>query len=110
MAPEYAKAAANLDPLIPAYAVDCDEEKNKRLCSEQGVKGFPTVKVFPRGKQWAPLDFNQERVAGNIWSFATKSVPTNSQRISKYLDLFPWLMKVILVLSSFSNTPLNYLS
>lgn len=45
MVPEYSKAADSLNPLIPAYAVDCDDDANKRLCSEQGVKGFPTVKV-----------------------------------------------------------------
>ncbi len=45
MVPEYSKAADSLGKLIPAYAVDCDDEGNKRLCGEQGVKGFPTVKV-----------------------------------------------------------------
>ncbi|KAF9512707.1 hypothetical protein BS47DRAFT_1394019 [Hydnum rufescens UP504] len=31
-------------PLIDFYAVDCDADENKRLCAEQGVKGFPTIK------------------------------------------------------------------
>jgi protein disulfide-isomerase A6 len=46
MAPEYANAADKLHPLIPTYAIDCDDEKNKRLCAEQQVQGFPTVKVY----------------------------------------------------------------
>lgn len=46
MAPEYAKVSDKLYPLIPTYAVDCDEEKNKPLCAEQRVQGFPTVKVW----------------------------------------------------------------
>jgi hypothetical protein len=33
MIPEYSKAALGLHPLIPAYAVDCDE--NRALCAEQ---------------------------------------------------------------------------
>lgn len=45
LAPEYSKAALGLYPLIATYAVDCDKEKNKRLCAEQGVQGFPTLKV-----------------------------------------------------------------
>lgn len=45
MAPEYAKAADKLHPLVPTYAIDCDDEKNKPLCAEQRVQGFPTVKV-----------------------------------------------------------------
>lgn len=52
MAPEYSKAALGLHPLVPLYAVDCDAAKNKRLCADQGVKGFPTVKVF-----LTPCDF-----------------------------------------------------
>lgn len=45
MAPEYSKAALGLYPLVPLYAVDCDAAKNKRLCADNGVKGFPTIKV-----------------------------------------------------------------
>ena len=33
MVPEYSKAARGLHPLIPLYAVDCDE--NRSLCAEQ---------------------------------------------------------------------------
>ena len=57
MVPEYSKAALGLYPLIPAYAVDCDAQKNKQLCAEQGVKGFPTVKVRSRDKPYK-LDAN----------------------------------------------------
>lgn len=31
--------------MLPFYAVDCDKQNNKRLCAEQGVQGFPTVKA-----------------------------------------------------------------
>jgi hypothetical protein len=33
MVPEYSKAALGLHPLVPLYAVDCDE--NRSLCAEQ---------------------------------------------------------------------------
>jgi protein disulfide-isomerase A6 len=46
LSPEYSKAAKRLEPLVPLYAVDCDAEPNKRLCAEQGVRGFPTLKVL----------------------------------------------------------------
>lgn len=45
MAPEYEKAALGLYPLVPTYAVDCDRKTNQKLCAQQGVQGFPTVKV-----------------------------------------------------------------
>ena len=35
MVPEYSKAAANLSPLVPFYAVDCDADANKALCAQQ---------------------------------------------------------------------------
>ena len=35
MTPEYSKAAKSLSPLVPFYAVDCDDAKNKPLCGEQ---------------------------------------------------------------------------
>jgi hypothetical protein len=31
--------------IVPVVAVDCDAESNKKLCAEQGVRGFPTIKV-----------------------------------------------------------------
>lgn len=45
LTPEYTKAAQSLSPLVDFYAVDCDADENKRLCAEQGIKGFPTIKV-----------------------------------------------------------------
>ena len=38
MAPEYSKAAGNLSPLVPFYAIDCDAESNKQLCASQVSK------------------------------------------------------------------------
>lgn len=45
LAPEWSKAALGTYPMIPFYAVDCDKQSNKKLCADQGVKGFPTIKV-----------------------------------------------------------------
>lgn len=44
MVPEYSKAALGLHPLIPLYAVDCDE--NRSLCAEQVRLFVPVVRNF----------------------------------------------------------------
>ena len=44
MVPEYSKAALGLYPLIPLYAVDCDE--NRSLCAEQVRSFVPVVRNF----------------------------------------------------------------
>lgn len=49
--PIYEKAAQSLKGLAKVAAIDCDEEKNKRLCGEYGIQGFPTLKVFKPGKK-----------------------------------------------------------
>ncbi|KAI5123197.1 hypothetical protein M0805_003964 [Coniferiporia weirii] len=86
MAPEYSKAALGLHPLVPLYAVDCDAQQNKRLCAEQGVKGFPTVKLFPRGKDMAPVEFDGERSASAFFYFAKRGIPNKIKKIRQFED------------------------
>jgi len=93
MAPEYSKAALGLYPLIPSYAVDCDVEKNKRLCAEQGVQGFPTVKIFPRGKALPPLLYTDDRTATGLYYFAIRGIPKVMTRLVYEYDLTPWIEK-----------------
>ncbi|CAK0750414.1 hypothetical protein CVIRNUC_001989 [Coccomyxa viridis] len=47
LAPTYTKVAKNLQGMVTVAAVDCDEDSNKKLCGKYGVKGFPTIKMFP---------------------------------------------------------------
>jgi len=78
LVPEYKKAATNLKGLVKFGAVDCDNDKNKGLCSQYGIQGFPTIKVFytKQGKDGAdtftkiPVDYKGERRAGAIGDFA----------------------------------------
>ncbi|KAI0058867.1 hypothetical protein BV25DRAFT_1809975 [Artomyces pyxidatus] len=110
MVPEYSKAALGLYPLIPVYAVDCDE--NRGLCAEQGVKGFPTVKLFPRGKTVAPVTFDApDRTASAFYYWATRRVPNRNTKLYKFENIEPWVTKNIgktriLLLSKSKNVPL----
>jgi len=111
MAPEYSRAAKSLSPLIPLYAVDCDAQENKQLCSEQGVQGFPTVKLFPRGNQAPPTPYNGERKAGAFISFASRSVPHGIKRLKVLDDIKTWAAKTtdkprVLLLNKKEKAPL----
>ncbi|GLB41520.1 putative thioredoxin [Lyophyllum shimeji] len=94
MAPEYSKAALGLHPLIPVYAVDCDANENKRLCAEQGVKGFPTVKLFPRGDQLGSMTYDSgERTASGFWYWATRRIPKSVTTLYQVEEIAPWVEK-----------------
>ncbi|KAI0794232.1 hypothetical protein C8Q74DRAFT_1247535 [Fomes fomentarius] len=92
MAPEFSKAALGVYPMIPFYAVDCDKQSNKRLCAEQGVQGFPTVKLFPRGANSKPLDFDgPERSASAFYYWASRNIPHGVKKIYHLEDLPAWV-------------------
>jgi len=96
MAPEYNKAALSLHPLVPLYAVDCDIESNKRLCGEQGVQGFPTVKLFPRGNQKPAVDFDgPTRTASAFFHWASRLVPNNIKKLNGHDDITNWASKKV---------------
>ncbi|KIM90274.1 hypothetical protein PILCRDRAFT_812003 [Piloderma croceum F 1598] len=91
MAPEYSKAALSLYPLIPFYAVDCDVESNKRLCGGQGVQGFPTIKLFPRGNQKPPVSYDSPtRTASAFSNWASKLVPNIAKKLNDPNDITDW--------------------
>ena len=70
LAPEFAKAASNLKGMVLFGAVDCDADKNKPLCGQFEVKGFPTLKVFPHGRERkqknGPKDYQGARTAAGL--------------------------------------------
>ncbi|KAI8977179.1 hypothetical protein BDF20DRAFT_873406 [Mycotypha africana] len=67
LAPEWKKAAKNLKGLVSVAAINCDEDANKGLCSQYGIQGFPTIKVF------SP-ELKKDRRTGQI-----SKVPTDYQ-------------------------------
>jgi protein disulfide-isomerase A6 len=73
-----------LKGIVHVGAVNCDEEQE--LCGNFGVKGFPTIKVFPSkltpvsGKKDAfhkvPEDYNGARSASGIVNYALSKLPS----------------------------------
>ncbi|EEB87521.1 hypothetical protein MPER_15105, partial [Moniliophthora perniciosa FA553] len=93
MSPEYSKAAKGMYPLVPFYAVDCDDDQNKPLCAEQGVQGFPTVKLFPRGKYLAPMVYQGERTASAMFKYASLRIPNSNVKLGELDDIEAWVDK-----------------
>ncbi|GBE89503.1 thioredoxin-like protein [Sparassis latifolia] len=92
MAPEFSKAAVVLTPMVPLYAVDCDNEANKRLCAEQGVQGFPTVKLFSRGGQSRAITFDSnERTSKSFFYWASKNIPHAVKRLDAVPNIRGWV-------------------
>ncbi|KIY51871.1 thioredoxin-like protein, partial [Fistulina hepatica ATCC 64428] len=92
MSPEYAKAAQGLHPLVPVYAVDCDDEKNKRLCSEQAPQ--PKRQLFPRGNEAPPMTYSSgERTASAFFDWASRRVPHKISRLKQASEIPPWTEK-----------------
>ncbi|CAE6420020.1 unnamed protein product [Rhizoctonia solani] len=91
LTPEYSKAAESLAGIIPFYAIDCDAQENKQLCGEQGVKGFPTIKGFPRGKKGIPHDYQGERTFDGLVDFATSEVPSRVRTLKGTAAIQSWV-------------------
>lgn len=67
LAPEYETAATllkNNDPPVPLAKVDCTSDGGKDTCSEYGVSGYPTLKIFKGGEFFA--EYSGPREANGI--------------------------------------------
>eukprot|EP00026_Physarum_polycephalum_P004811 Phypoly_transcript_04835.p1 GENE.Phypoly_transcript_04835~~Phypoly_transcript_04835.p1 ORF type:complete len:515 (+),score=100.79 Phypoly_transcript_04835:55-1545(+) len=69
LAPEWEKAATALKGKVPVAKVDCTA--NQELCGEQGVQGYPTLKLFRDGEA-SPLEVARKSEA--IVTFLTKEL------------------------------------
>ena len=95
--PAYDKVASSLKGIVKVAAIDCDDEKNKRTCSEYGVQGFPTLKIFSpsnrkgkpsiEGTVYPPSDHRSRQTLSHIFRAQTtaasatqRAFPTPSSR------------------------------
>lgn len=104
LAPDYAKAAGELKPLsIPLAKVDCTAEAD--LCSEHGISGYPTLKIFVAG---ASSDYNGPRKADGIVSYMKRrSLPVVSHITSANHTEFAHSDRVVVIAYFKSPDPAN---
>ncbi|KAF9898289.1 protein disulfide isomerase (PDI) protein [Lobosporangium transversale] len=87
LAPQYKAAAQNLHGIAKLAAVDCDNEKNRPVCAQYDIKGFPTIKVFKanrfakKGVKY-PQDYMGERSAKAIVDHLVKMLPDDIKLVS----------------------------
>jgi len=82
MKPEFDAAASVLlenDPPVHLVKVDCTEA-GKQTCSEFGVSGYPTLKIFKNGEKSA--DYNGPREKAGIIKFMQSQVGPVSKPIA----------------------------
>ncbi|TIB71505.1 hypothetical protein E3Q23_03751 [Wallemia mellicola] len=91
LVPEYKSAAKSLSGMVNFFNVDCDSDINRPICSRYGVRGFPTVKAFTRGRKAPPKDYNGERKANAISEWAGNQIRNLVTRVSDNEALQPWL-------------------
>ena len=89
MAPEYSKAATLLkssDPPVPLAKVDCtSEDGGKDICSEYGVSGYPTLKIFKSGE--FAQEYQGPREADGIAKYMRSQVGPASKEFSSFNDI-----------------------
>ncbi|KAJ2786802.1 hypothetical protein GGI15_001213 [Coemansia interrupta] len=83
--PEYERAASKARGVAKFYAVNCDEDRNRGLCAQYNVQGFPTLKVFTekRTKKGSrrSVDYLGKRKASAMAKFARSLLPNLSKKI-----------------------------
>jgi len=71
LTPAWKEAAQQMHGLVNFGAVNADEQSNQPLASKYGIQGFPTIKIFSKGKV---SDYQGARSAQALTSHAFESL------------------------------------
>ncbi|KAG0668268.1 hypothetical protein C6P45_004874 [Maudiozyma exigua] len=100
------RVGKKLDGIAQVVTVNCDQEKNKGLCSQHGVEGFPTLivfrppKIYKKGVKHASEKYQGDRAMKPIVDFI-KSRVKNSIKKLRSIDT------IQTILNKHHNTKLN---
>ncbi|SCU87633.1 LAFA_0E07910g1_1 [Lachancea sp. 'fantastica'] len=108
------KAAKNLDGIVQVASVNCDEAKNKQLCAQHRVEGFPTLMVFRPPKFDLNKDAADRPLLGNHASEVYKGerklkplVDFCVSRVKNYVTRIQRVEKLVDLLSKNENSRLK---
>jgi protein disulfide-isomerase-like protein len=89
LAPKYRKVAEALHGVVRVAAVNCDKEK--ALCQQHGIKGYPTIKGFKEGKL---VEYRGDRSAAALRDWGLGMLPgMGVTKVSSVDKLNAWLNK-----------------
>ncbi|XP_054619260.1 protein disulfide isomerase family A, member 8 isoform X2 [Dunckerocampus dactyliophorus] len=83
LAPEFEKAATKLKGTVQLAKVDCTAHVG--TCTRFGVTGYPTLKIFRNGRDWASYD--GPRSAEGIYQYMNKQTGPDSVSLLTEEDL-----------------------
>ena len=69
--PEYQKLMSSYDKIngVKLYALDSEDPKNRDMIGKMGVKGFPTIRYYPKGLTESFHDYEGDRSAQAIMAY-----------------------------------------
>lgn len=106
LAPEYTKAATELksnDPPVPLVKVDCTSDLGKDTCQENGVQGYPTLKIFKNGE--FAQEYQGPRDSDGIVKYMKAQAGPASKEYTSFAELKERLSKAkdVVVVGVFSS-------
>lgn len=117
------RAGKKLNKIAQVVTVNCDQEANKRLCSEHGVEGFPTLmvfrppKVYRKGQKNAQEKYQGQRTLKPIVDFVKSRVKNTVKKLHSISTVQNMLVKqaktdlnnfTMVFFSSVDVTPAQY--
>ncbi|XP_046574574.1 protein disulfide-isomerase A6 homolog [Haliotis rubra] len=75
LAPHWAQAATSLKGKVKLGALDATV--HTVMASRYGIQGFPTIKMFPKGKKDGAEEYDGGRTASDIIAWATEKAAAN---------------------------------
>ncbi|CDH15824.1 related to Protein disulfide-isomerase MPD1 [Zygosaccharomyces bailii ISA1307] len=92
------KAARNLEGVLQVAAVNCDLAKNKQICAQNKVQGFPTLMVYrpPKVDVSKPFDrrINLDNHASEIYKGERKLAPIVDFALSRMKNYVKRLLNI----------------
>lgn len=76
LAPVYEKVGASFEAEPSVVVANVDADKHKDLATRFGVKGFPTIKFFPRGEDKEAKDYEKGREGQDFVDFLNTAAGT----------------------------------